>query len=314
MQEAAIFCASGVGDGILMMIAYKHLVTAGYKTRIYHDKYHLLAPIFPKALMNTIPQKANLEEILNHHSLILIQNDNSSIAWAWAELRKQKNTSKIVFFHASKSSFASNNDFEFNTKVPFATNIAHACSRLLKTPFSKDNGLLSPSKDVFRKFSNRVLIHPTSNDIKRNWTPAQFLELANILQNDRFNVHFCISQNEYGQWKEYKDINIKTFDSLKSLLGFIHQSGFLIGNDSGLGHLASNLGIPTLTISGSYKRVRLWRPDWAINKVVVPYFPIPNFKGINFRLRENMWQNIVSTKKVHKHFKSLIYESCSTLF
>ena len=65
----------------------------------------------------------------------------------------------------------------------------------------------------------------------------------------------------------------------------------------------------TLTISGNPKRVRLWRPDWGHGKVVTIPFPLPNFKGINFRIRENHWQNFVPVSRVFKSFLELADES-----
>ena len=111
-------------------------------------------------------------------------------------------------------------------------------------------------------------------------------------------------------------MNAPHFKSLKEVAAFLYESGYLIGNDSGLGHLASNLNIPTLTISGNPKRVRLWRPDWALNHVVTIPFPLPNFKGIRMRVRENFWQHFIPVARTLKAFRKLTheYESSSRMF
>ena len=164
-------------------------------------------------------------------------------------------------------------------------------------------------RKTFRAREKRVVIHPTSNDPKRNWKKERFLSLASKLKERGYTPSFCVSPSERKEWEGIKGVELPSFPSLKEVALYLHESGFLIGNDSGLGHLASNLGIPTLTISGNPKRVRLWRPDWAVGVVKTLPLPLPNFKGINLRLRENVWQRFITVNGAYKAFEELTYES-----
>ena len=74
----------------------------------------------------------------------------------------------------------------------------------------------------------------------------------------------------------------------------------MIGNDSGVGHLASCLGIPTLTICRSQMAANFWRPGWSKGAVITPPAWVPNLKGL--RLRDQHWQKFISVKKVYKTF------------
>lgn len=97
MRPAAILCASGIGDGLLMMIGAHHLKCAGFVPTIYHDKAHILSPLFEKALFLPHAALEELEETLKKYDHVLIENDNSARAWRLFELRK-KETKTFTFF------------------------------------------------------------------------------------------------------------------------------------------------------------------------------------------------------------------------
>ena len=94
------------------------------------------------------------------------------------------------------------------------------------------------------------------------------------------------------------------FLNLSDLAGFIYESGWMIGNDSGIGHLASCLGIKTLTIARNHKTSSFWRPSWSMGIVVHPPIWIPNIKGI--RWRDKQWQKWISVGQAVRAFKHLI--------
>ena len=91
-----------------------------------------------------------------------------------------------------------------------------------------------------------------------------------------FSVSFSVSPKEHAEWLfvKKKGIDLPYFRSLSETAAYLYESGFFIGNDSGLGHLASNLGIPTVTVAGKASSIKLWRPDWHIGKVVAPPFSL----------------------------------------
>lgn len=83
------------------------------------------------------------------------------------------------------------------------------------------------------------------------------------------------------------------------LAHYIHASGWLIGNESGIGHLASNLGIPTLWISGRGKRLKMWRPAWSPAKVLYPWY-LPGSV-----LRDRYWREAIPVALVMLTFAAL---------
>ncbi|MCP5506088.1 MAG: hypothetical protein H7A38_04325 [Chlamydiales bacterium] len=309
MRPAALLCASGIGDGLLMMIGAHHLKRAGYSPTIYHDAAKDLSLLFEgDHFLPHVPLET-LEEELMKYDRVLVENDNSERAWHLFKLREQGKLSHVTFFFPTPSKKFQEGDILFDPRHPVATNLSMGCQELLKTSPSKENGLSINPEKTFKKYPRRVVIHPTSQDPKRNWKQTQFLRLANKLEKEGYTATFCVGPHERKEWETIEGIDLPSFKGLQEVKDYLYESGFLIGNDSGLGHLASNLGIPTLTISGNPKRVRLWRPDWTLGKVATLPFPLPNFKGINFRMRENRWQSFVTVGRVMHQFKELADES-----
>lgn len=309
MRPAALLCASGIGDGLLMMIGAHHLKCAGFAPTIYHDAAKDLSLLFEEdAFLPHVPLET-LEKELYQYERVLVENDNSERAWHLFKLRKQGKLNHVTFFFPTPSRNFLEGDILFDPKRPVATNLSMGCQKLFKTPYSKENGLSINPKKIFKKYPKRIVIHPTSQDPKRNWKQRQFLRLAHKLEQEGYTTAFCVGPHERKEWETIEGIDLPSFKGLQEVKDYLYESGFLIGNDSGLGHLASNLGIPTLTISGNPKRVRLWRPDWTLGKVVTLPFPLPNFKGINFRVRENLWHSFVTVRHVTQRFKELADES-----
>jgi hypothetical protein len=100
-----------------------------------------------------------------------------------------------------------------------------------------------------------------------------------------------------------RSIDAPVFSGLSELAAFVCESGYMIGNDSGIGHLASCLGLPTVTICRNEQSVRFWRPAWAPGRIITPSKWIPNVKGL--RLRDKHWKKWISVNKVFDEFLNL---------
>ena len=67
-----------------------------------------------------------------------------------------------------------------------------------------------------------------------------------------------------------EEFELPQFDTILALTHFYYESGLHIGTDSGNGHLASALGLPTITIVNRYQSPFTWRPNWGENIIVMP--------------------------------------------
>ena len=105
-------------------------------------------------------------------------------------------------------------------------------------------------------------------------------------------------------WDVRNFLCVQTFNApLDELAAFLYESGYLIGNDSGLGHLASALGIPTLTFCRRKTWANMWAPSFHKNIVLTPYSWIPNISG--FRLRDKQWKRFISVGRAIRAFNKL---------
>ncbi|KAG6558753.1 hypothetical protein RHABOEDO_001166 [Candidatus Rhabdochlamydia oedothoracis] len=306
-MKAAVICSQGMGDGLLMMIASQYLFSKGYMVTTYQDSLPQLNTWFPNHHLKKRSSLKELEKQLSAYEIIILQNDNSSLSNAIIDLYKLGKLYKLSVFYSSyeerKHARLTSLDRVFDRSRSMVDNIVGAIASILQCPeVSKNNGLVIPCEFKQNRYPKRVLIHPTSTTPLRTWSAHKFIKVAQNLVQKGYEVAFCVSPSERPEWcLLVKDrFPLPFFPSLHELAGFIYESAFLIGNESGTVHLASNLQIPTLVIASCQKQMALWRPSWFSTKVITPYRFIPNFKG--FRLRQERWQLYISPKQVIRAF------------
>lgn len=310
MEKAAVIPASGIGDALLMMIASEQLAQAGYQVTTYHPALAELKEWFPKGHQFEEKPSANeCESIFSSYDLIVLENDNSPFSKQLVELSKSRALKKLSLFYPTYSLLKhgplSLHDYVFEKARPMVENIAVAIGDLLGLQeISKDNGLKAPSPLMHRKFDKRIILHPLSSRPEKNWSAKSYLKVARQLQKKGYAPIFMIHEEEKWLEKEDLDLPIKTFSTLDELASFIFESGALIGNDSLLGHLASNLGLPTLIIADDQERMDLWRPGWQKGAVVTPMPWIKHMKWLKFKKRH--WQAFILPCFVLSRFEDLM--------
>ena len=310
-MKAAVICSQGIGDGLIMMVASHRLYSNGYDVTTFHNSLDELTLWFPNHKFQKKSSLYPLQEILSSYDLIILQNDNSDLAFSIITLYKQGKLHNLSVFYAgyspTKHLSLTSWDRVFNLSRPIVDNIAEAIASVLQSKqISKNNGIVPPKEYLYKKYPKRVLIHPTSTEPKKTWHARKFLSIARSLRKEGYEVTFCIHPKEQEEWKStlFGEFPFPVFRTLAELGSYIYESGFVIGNDSGPGHFASNLQIPSLIIAGCYKQMALWRPGWFAGGVAFPPSWIPNMKGL--RLREKKWQYFLSSRKVLSHFHSLV--------
>lgn len=309
-MKAAVICSKGIGDGLLMMVASHRLFSRGYSVTTYQDTLHEMSKWFPSHTFKKHTSLKDLKKELTSYNLIILQNDNTLLSKNIIDLHKQGHLQSISVFYSSyekeKHPPLTSWDRVFNRSRPMVDNIAEAIASVLQcTQVSKNNGLIIPSHLKYKRYSKRVLIHPTSTTPFRTWNMQKFIKVAHLLTQRGYNVSFCVSPQERSSWISLvkAPFLLPTFPTLGELAAYIYESAFLIGNESGTGHLASNLHIPTLILGSCSKQLALWRPGWFAGKILTPYRFIPNLK--KFRLRKKKWQTFISPKRVIRAFESM---------
>ncbi len=297
-SKTAVLPALGIGDALLMMIASHQLKLAGYRVTTFHDGLPELAPWLPGHDL----QKCPSIDALQHFDLIVVENDNSPKIKILLEAFRPKVSILYPSYSATKHSSLFVQDYVFDGNVPMADNIAKSIASFLRLASpSKENGLTPPHRLTYRLNKKRVIIHPMSRMPAKNWKVEGFLEVAEQLKKKNYEPVFCVGPAEREAWNKVSLAHTPTLADLASL---VYESGYVIGNDSLIGHLASNLNIPTLVIANDEKRMRLWRPGWHKGQLVLPPPYLPNWKFV--RLREKKWQHFISPRKILRSFDELV--------
>jgi len=280
MKNAALIPCKGLGDGIIFTIAANFLKKEGFHVTIFHDALLGLQSWLPHFSIR--PEKA----FHTGFARILYQNENGLRAEKFRNLPNVE-----ILYHnyeSKKHPPLRSQDILIGTNGPIASCLA----KVLGVPCK--SGLTPPQNLTRNKYPKRIAIHPTSREEWRSWPREKFEKLAKKLCEKGYDPQFVMSEKE--RWSE----EVPLFSSLSETAQFLFESGGFAGNDSGLGHLASALGLPTVTLSNRREHISLWRPSFSENRVVVPSALFP--KGY----REKQWKNLLSVKNIYNNIEKLL--------
>lgn len=311
LNKVAVLPSKGIGDALMMMVASHRLHCLGFSVTTFSGHLLQLCDWFEGHDFAVRPSIEELETALAPFDYIVFQHENTPFAKALITLHQEKKIKTLSILYAiyepHKHPPLTPLDRVFNEKKPMVDNIARAIASLLGlSDISKNNGLLPPESLLHRRYKNRVLLHPTSSDPKRNWPAEKFLKIARCLHEEGFYPVFTVSPEEFPHWNALLqgEFELPQFSSLADLACYAYEVGYLIGNDSGVGHLCSNLQIPTLILSNRKRHMSLWRPAWYRGEITTPPTWVPNFK--KYRWREHYWHFFIHPARVMKKFKVLI--------
>ncbi|MBU6383460.1 MAG: hypothetical protein KGR16_04010 [Verrucomicrobia bacterium] len=306
-QRAAVFCHNGLGDGVNTLVLSNHLHLNGWKVDTYHNLMGSMQNWFPHLAVLPYPELSELPRILHSYDwFFVVHNDTFPFVLQLIQEGKRRfpERVKVIYLYPSKNIvnepyYA---DCLTDPGLPIAENLRLLCEKVLHLPkITKSNGFIIPTGLVHKKNPKRAVIHPTSAAPTRNWPKEKFLALASFLKKRGFEPVFIPGTQE--GWDKV-GFEVALFPNLDQLARFLYESAFLIGNDSGLGHLASALGVPTLTICRRKTWANMWAPSFHKGIVITPSSWIPNIRGL--RLRDRHWKKFISVKKVQKGFDKLV--------
>jgi ADP-heptose:LPS heptosyltransferase len=111
-----------------------------------------------------------------------------------------------------------------------------------------------------------------------------------------------VAPEERAHWTHIEQLGLTLADlgPLDQVAAWLYESGWFIGNDSGVGHLASSLQVPTLSLFMRRGTARTWRPGWGVGQVLIGSAYLPTG-----RLKERYWKYMLSVNKVSQAFDRL---------
>ncbi|MBA2654529.1 MAG: hypothetical protein H0U71_05635 [Gammaproteobacteria bacterium] len=283
----AFICSFCLGDTLMSLVTANNFVRNGYTIEVFGDYAYALRDWFPQFKISPLIS-VDQQQILQEYKYVLHMYE-SPLSKSVSEWHPGSLTlSDSIYYLADMTMTDIQVTLcreEFNLKDLQRVNNIQALPDL-----------------IHRANPSRLIFHPTSSLLRKNWPARKFLNLAKQCQKEGFENYFIVSPKERSDWLwlEQEGIYLPTFESLSEVAKFIFESGYFIGNDSGIGHLASNLGIPTVSIILRKGVAKQWRPTWAPGKVVLS----PNW--LNPRpIKEKLWKMFTRVDTVKKAFDGL---------
>jgi ADP-heptose:LPS heptosyltransferase len=111
-----------------------------------------------------------------------------------------------------------------------------------------------------------AVLHPTASATDKTWPSANFLEVAEHMQN-RLGLEplFIAGPGEsLDAFAQYRCFAGSPLDEIKSLLA---GASLFVGNDSGPAHMAAAFGLPVVVLFGA-SDPDIWRP-WRTESSVL---------------------------------------------
>lgn len=299
-SKAIVIPSKGLGDALIMMISAFYCFNQGLKVTVYHDILVQLKALFPYA---TICPRAelNLSAEKQENPWILLQYGNTPGDFSLSQkLRKLGIKTSIIYgeFNHVKHPPFTPCDYLLPSNQTMAESVNKAMMDLLQVDnLHCNNGI---ALKVAKKQTHHVCIHPTSTDPNRNYPPEKFTSIAKLLLSQGIKVTFCMHPSERDDWLTSipQGAQLPILPSLLDTAFLLAGSSLLIGNDSGLAHLASNLGLCSIVFSKDWRHIRRWKPGFTPSKALTPARWIPNIKP--WRLRQTYWHTFIPPKKVAK--------------
>lgn len=305
-RTAAVFCHNGLGDGINTLVLSDLLHLNGFAVTTYHNSLNSMQNWFPQLPVRPYPKR---EELPPYDHYFVVWNDASDFVKELIREGKQKFSDRMHVIYLYPSASVRDepyySDCLIDPGISVADNLRNLVKNVLRLPHVVTRSPLTvPAGLTFRAHPKRVVIHPTSGRVSKNWPAAKFVKLALHLKRRGFEPVVVPGAHDLDGWGE---LAVQDFATLDALARFIYESVALVGNDSGLGHLASALRIPTLVICRRQAVAKLWAPSFLRGKVLTPPSWIPNIRGL--RLRDRHWHKFVRVGAARRAFYEMTWMS-----
>lgn len=165
----------------------------------------------------------------------------------------------------------------------------------------RDVGLAAPSYLQYQRHRKRIIVSPDSAwPEKKDWSAPSFLRVCRLLRAHGYAPVIVVSPSNHAGWlaRANGEFEVPLFEDIDKLASYIYESGALIANDSGNGHLASFLGIPVITIYRKRNRYFHWRPSWGKAAVVTPVITLP-------WMGKSIWRPFITPGRVLRYLRMI---------
>ena len=294
MKKIAIIPARGLGD-LMILAGFCYNLSKEYIVQLYHPLIQRLYQLMPYVEAYDRPQDIENMDLKDVHYTVMIYEDSPFFFHLQPQIKNrfQSNCWVLNPVVTKKADYRFSEDYFFNIDLSFSENLLiFAKKHFLKDAESKNSGFsLNHVKNP-----NLVVMHATASKESKSWFAKRFLFVKEQLEKKGFTVIFATLPHESSAIEKGLYSGLQ---SLEELVETIAKAQLVIGNESGVCHLASALGTNSIVLCRNPRIQKFWGADYK--GATYPLFPphwIPNIK--NMRLRDIYWRELISEKKVLK--------------
>jgi len=288
ISRVALVLSPAIGDSLLMMTIARNLQQNGIAVTVFGRQIRSLCGWFPGVETQDDLGAGDLATRLAGFDRVIQMHRNKPFAGL------EHAHPRVIFL-------------DHICRVRSSHSMADRLARFCLDEFGlasahKSNGMTAPAGLQHRKYPLRVAIHPTASTADKCWLPSRFIRLAVKLRELGFSPEFVVAPQERADWIHIERLGLALPDlgSLDNVAKWVFESGWFIGNDSGIGHLASSLHIPTLSLFMRRGIAHTWRPDWGAGQVLIGSTYLPT--GF---LKERYWKYMLSVRQVSRAFDQM---------
>jgi heptosyltransferase III len=288
LSSVALILSSALGDSLLMMTVARNLRLNGIAVTVFGKQINNMRSWFPGIdiepelrLDDCAAKLARFDTVIQLHANKPFVN------------LERLHPKVLILAHLCSA----------NSTESMAERLTRFCRDELRlAQVDKGNGITPLPGLLHRHRPLRVAIHPMASTTDKCWLPSRFISLAIKLRDSGFDPQFVVAPEEREHWTHIERLGLTLADlgPLDQVAAWLYECGWFIGNDSGIGHLASSLQIPTLSLFMRRGTARTWRPGWGVGQVLIGSAFLPTG-----RLKERYWKYMLSVNKVADAFDRL---------
>lgn len=287
-RSVAFVMSPALGDTLNLLVVAHNLSRAGWQVDVFGDHAHALAAWFAHLSIAPALGPAEAQAVLVRYPVVIQMHRDRPLA----PLRDWH----PGFIDLHEVEYGKNADCMAKRFADFAA-VRFGLSDVVIS-----NGMRAPRDLTFRKYASRVAMHPEASTPDKRWLPERFVKLSRRLAASGMQVELVVEARERSRWENLGDAlpPMRSFASTALLAAWLYESGWFIGNDSGVGHLASSLGLPTLTIFRRRGVAQRWRPGFTTGDIILPSWWLPTAG-----LKERWWRESITVGRVLTAFLAL---------
>jgi hypothetical protein len=300
MEKILIIPSKGLGD-LMIMLNLANICRSNFEVHVCHDLLEKISNFFPHLKIHSRQELFEKIKLYDFKKCILVFETGEFFINAYENLKLHFSNNFYVLnpVVTAKKDYVFSDHFFFNPDISFVENLNVFAKDSLKISSSeKTTGLICDVK----KEKDLIVIHPSASKPSKSWGSDKFKKLEAKLKKQGFRVIYATLPFEKSYIENGLYSNLAT---LEELVHVLLKASLLIGNDSGVSHLASACNTPSVIISRNARIQKFWGPDFEGK--AHPLFPprfLPNLKGL--RIRDKHWRHFVFMFQVLKKVKAIL--------